>query len=82
MKRLSNWLRSKKAASDQGIEAPVGYDARVDGSRTSAIMQMYSTGGTPWTLVIDKKRKVVFSNFTPGDPDALADTRLLAPATR
>lgn len=53
------------------IEAPVGYDARIDGDRVSLIMRQYGTGGTPWTVVIDKKGVVRFNNFTPEDPATL-----------
>ncbi len=56
--------RGPREAKSHGITAPVGYDARVDGSRVSEIMHRYGTGGTPWTIVIDKKGIVRFSGFT------------------
>ncbi len=49
------------------IKVPIGYDAHVDGARVSIFMQQYSTGGTPWTIVIDKKGKVAFNAVTPKD---------------
>jgi hypothetical protein len=49
------------------IGVPIGYDAHVDGARVSITMQRYSTGGTPWTIVIDKKGVVRFSAITPAD---------------
>ena len=54
-----------KVARSHGIKVPVGYDARLDGARTSLIMSQYGTGGTPWTVVIDKKGVVRYSGFTP-----------------
>ena len=39
---------------------PVGYDGHVDGIPTSAFMMRYGTGGTPWTIVIDKKGMITF----------------------
>jgi len=55
------------------IDAPIGYDAHVDGARLSIFMRQYDTGGTPWTVVIDKKGKVVFNAVTPKDADTLVD---------
>ena len=33
----------------------MAFDGHVDGSRLSIVMSRYGTGGTPWTIVIDKK---------------------------
>jgi len=63
-----NGMRAAKAA---GIASPVGYDARVDGARLSNIMTQFGTGGTPWTIVIDKKGEVVFNSVTPPGAPAL-----------
>ena len=49
------------------IKAPIGYDSHVDGARVSLVMQQYSTGGTPWTIIIDKKGIVRFNAATPAD---------------
>jgi hypothetical protein len=54
------------------IAAPNGFDGHVDGARTSNIMRQFGTGGTPWTIVIDKKGVVRINEVTPGDVDALA----------
>ena len=51
---------------------PVGYDGHVDGGRTSVFMHRFGTGGTPWTIVIDKKGKVQFNGGTP-DVDTLKE---------
>jgi len=57
--------RGRKTALGLGIRSPVGHDARVDGARVSAFMQRYRTGGTPWTVVIDKRGRVQHGAFTP-----------------
>lgn len=64
--------RGPKEALKYGIKAPVGFDARVDGARESLIMERYGTGGTPWTIVIDKKGVVRFNGFTPDSKTLLA----------
>lgn len=53
------------------IAGPIGYDAHVDGARLSIFMTRYATGGTPWTIVIDPKGKVVFNAVTPKDASQL-----------
>ena len=60
-----------RVAKQFKIKAPIGYDAHVDGTRLSIFMRQYSTGGTPWTIVIDKKGKVVFNAVTPKLADQL-----------
>ena len=49
------------------IKSPIGYDAHVDGAQTSLVMQQYATGGTPWTIIIDKNGIVRFNAGTPAD---------------
>jgi hypothetical protein len=62
---------NKRVAKQYGIDVPIGYDAHVDGARLSMVMTNYGTGGTPWTIVIDKKGKVAFNALTPKDPTTL-----------
>jgi len=57
--------RGPKEVAKYGIKAPVGYDARVDGARESLVMERYFTGGTSWTIVIDRKGVVRFNGLTP-----------------
>jgi thiol-disulfide isomerase/thioredoxin len=64
--------RGPKEAAKYGIKAPVGYDARVDGARESLLMERYGTGGTPWTIVIDRKGVVRFNGFTPDSKTLVA----------
>ena len=56
------------------IAVPVGYDAHLDGEQTSVLMHTYGTGGTPWTIVIDRKGVVRFNAVT---PDANTLTKLI-----
>ena len=65
--------RGPKEARKHNIAVPVGYDAHVDGIPLSTFMLRYGTGGTPWSVVVDKSGIVRFSNFTPADTDVLAD---------
>jgi hypothetical protein len=64
--------RGPKEVKKHGIEAPNGFDAHVDGARTSIIMRQFGTGGTPWTIVIDKRGEVRVNEVTPADVGALA----------
>ena len=61
----------KRIAEHFKIKSPIGYDSHVDGARTSLVMTQYATGGTPWTIVIDKKGIVRFNAVTPPDVDQL-----------
>lgn len=58
--------RGHQEAKKYELKVPVGYDGHVDGGRTSVFMHRYGTGGTPWTIVIDRKGKVQFNERTPG----------------
>jgi len=60
-----------KEAKSHGIAVPVGFDGHVDGARLSDMLQRYGAGGTPWTIVIDKKGIVRFNDFTPDEPSKL-----------
>jgi membrane-associated protease RseP (regulator of RpoE activity) len=64
--------RGPKETAKYGIKAPVGFDARVDGARESLLMERYFTGGTSWTIVIDKKGVVRFNGRTPDSKTLLA----------
>ena len=58
--------RGRHETKKYKINAAVGFDAHVDGGRTSIIMQRYGTGGTPWTIIIDKRGEVRVNEVTPG----------------
>ena len=66
--------RGHQKASEHKINVPVGYDASVDGDTSSLILGQFGTGGTPWTIIIDKRGVVQVNEVTPGDVDRLAGT--------
>ncbi len=45
------------------LQIPFGHDAGEDDQSGSIFMQRYKTGGTPWFVIIDKKKNIVFSDF-------------------
>ena len=45
------------------IKIPFGHDAGDDGKSRSNVMNDYSTGGTPWFILIDQNDNIVFSDF-------------------
>ena len=60
-----------KAAKKYAGNTATAYDAHVDGARLSVVMTQYGTGGTPWSIVIDKKGYVQFNQVTPKTGDGL-----------
>ena len=70
--RTNSPERGPREVQKYRIKAPVGYDAHVDGERTSVLMQRYGTGGTPWTIIIDKKGVVRMNEVTPASTGRLA----------
>ena len=66
--------RGKKKAKEHKIGVPVGHDAAIDGDTRSLILGRFGTGGTPWTIIIDKAGIVRVNEVTPGDVDSLART--------
>ncbi len=66
--------RDKVAALQQqyDLAIPMGHDAGdPSGQLHSAIMQRYRTGGTPWVVIIDPQRRVLYNDFH-ADPKAVA----------
>lgn len=53
--------QAKKVAARYGLTMPVGQSG-TPGKR-SAVMQKYRTGGTPWTIIIDKHGIVRYNDF-------------------
>lgn len=67
----SNTLEAaEKTAERHGLDFPVGHDVGPDGNR-SQTMQDYRSGGTPWTVLIDKNGNVRFNDFR-ATPDGMA----------
>ncbi|KKM66280.1 hypothetical protein LCGC14_1482750 [marine sediment metagenome] len=67
---------AKETAERYDLAIPVGHSGSSD--ERSTVMQRYRTGGTPWTVIIDRKGTVRFNDFhiAPDDAVALID-RLL-----
>ncbi len=65
--------RGPRETKKYGIKAPVGFDGHGDGSRTSIFMSTVGTGGTPWTVIIDKKRVVRVNGVSRSSADDLVD---------
>ena len=54
--------QAKEIAQKFKLSIPVGHDPGLEGAR-SIIMDRYRTGGTPWTILIDKQGIVQFNDF-------------------
>ncbi len=61
---------AKKIVKKYNLTMPVGQSG-VDGVR-SRFMRNYRTGGTPWTIIIDKQGIIRFSNFHLSVDEAVA----------
>ncbi|MCH9651427.1 MAG: TlpA family protein disulfide reductase [Deltaproteobacteria bacterium] len=55
--------RAKDSVEEYGLPIPVGHVAGEEGS-SPGIMRRYRTGGTPWTVIIDRKGIVRFDGFS------------------
>ena len=62
---------AREVAQRYALEIPVGHDAGPNASG-SVLMPRYRTGGTPWTIVIDRNQKVRFNGFH-ADVEMLAE---------
>ena len=62
---------AKKTAERHTLTIPIGHDAP-NGERSN-IMNAYKTGGTPWTVIIDKNSRIQFEGFhaQPGEMSRL-----------
>jgi len=54
--------RAKEVAQRYELDIPFGHDPGPDGRR-SIVLQRYRTGGTPWTVLIDRQGFVRFNGF-------------------
>ena len=52
---------AKKTAKEFGLSIPVGHQGSLD--KPAPILWSYDAGGTPWTVIIDKKGIVRFNNY-------------------
>jgi hypothetical protein len=65
---------AREVAQRYKLDIPVGHDPGPNQSG-SLLMHRYRTGGTPWTIVIDRDRRVRFNAFR-------TDTEMLAEGIR
>ena len=73
----NTWEAALKTVEEFDLDIPVAHDG--SNGKRSRLMQAYRTGGTPWSVVIDRNGVVRFNDFhiTPDKAGALID-RLLA----
>jgi len=55
--------RAQKTVAKYGLTIPVGHAAGAGEHRSPAIMRAYRSGGTPWTVIIDRDGIVRFDGF-------------------
>ena len=71
---------AKRTAERYGLDIPVGHSG--DRRQRSPVMRAYRTGGTPWTVIVDREGIVRFNAFHITRPEAtrLIDRLLAVPA--
>jgi len=57
----NSFQRGKETLESFDLEIPMGQSG--DNDRRSVVMTRYRTGGTPWTIIIDKKGIVRYNDF-------------------
>ncbi len=63
----TNTLEAARRVADKyGLSIPVGHDPGPE-REGSTLMKRYRSGGTPWTVLIDRSGKVRFNGFQPDD---------------
>jgi thiol-disulfide isomerase/thioredoxin len=67
---LARGLADMESFGLEGI--PFGHAGGEDEGRSPAIMRSYRSGGTPWTVIIDKRGRVRFNGFRIEPAKALA----------
>lgn len=71
---------AKKTGERYNLSIPIGHSGSE--AKRSALMQAYKTGGTPWTIVIDKDGVVRYNDFhiTPAQGERLISALRARPA--
>ena len=62
---------ARGVAQKYQLDIPIGHDPGPESSG-SIVMRRYRSGGTPWTIVIDRDRRVRFNGFQ-ADVEMLAE---------
>ncbi len=63
-----------------GLDIPIGHDVG-PGQTVSPLMRDYRSGGTPWTVFIDRLRRVRFNGFSITPSDAMTGLTTLIEST-
>ena len=56
--------KALQSVGDYSLEIPVGHAEGGDGGGLPELMRTYRTGGTPWTVIIDRQGVVRFNGFS------------------
>ena len=72
--------KAKSTGERYELDIPIGHSGR--SGKPSQLMRSYRTGGTPWTIIIDRDGVVRYNDFhiTPEQGKKVIDTLLKAPA--
>jgi len=68
--------RAEESVASYGLPIPVGHDSDEEGKGVS-LMRKYRSGGTPWTVLIDRDGVVRFNGFQISGPDAIGAVQAL-----
>jgi len=64
--------RALQSVADHGLEIPVGHtEGKGEQAGPPGMMRTYRTGGTPWTVIIDRQGVVRFDGFSVEAPRAI-----------
>lgn len=66
---FNTFEKAHDIAAQYHLTMPIGQSG--DDDRASSLMRHYRTGGTPWTILIDKQGVVRFNNFHVESSDAI-----------
>ena len=73
--------RGRETLQKFELQIPLAHDVPTGDHRLPSIMRDYRTGGTPWTIVIDRGGIVRFNGFRPNQELAVALVRAALAAT-
>lgn len=68
--RINTFENAQNTTDKFRLTIPVGQSG--GGGQRSALMKSYRTGGTPWTIIIDREGVVRFNNFHIDPKEAIA----------
>ncbi len=67
--QVNTFERAKEVAAQYNLKIPVGQSGSL--GKKSTLMQQYRTGGTPWTIIIDKQGVVRYNDFHIASEEAM-----------